>query len=122
MPTLMLQTRPSGLDLAGHASEGPTAAGLMVAHATTETAWNLVGEAVLPVFALPLFGQRIGFITLAFLHGKDPVAIGPIIALSPLELRLQSGLQISGSGNTQQQHGPPNKPSGSLPTGSSTDN
>ena len=55
----------------------------MVAHATTETAWNLVGEGQSLLECLLYHCMVMDWlsITLAFLHGKDPAAIGPINAL-----------------------------------------
>ena len=55
----------------------------MVAHATTETAWNLVGEgsSLLECLLYHCLVMDWLSITLAFLHGKDPAAIGPINAL-----------------------------------------
>ena len=55
----------------------------MVAHATTETAWNLVGEGTSLLECLLYHCLVMDWlsITLAFLHGKDPAAIGPINAL-----------------------------------------
>ena len=55
----------------------------MVAHAPTETAWNLVGEgeSLLECLLYHCLVMDWLSITLAFLHGKDPSAIGPILAL-----------------------------------------
>ena len=55
----------------------------MVAHAPTETAWNLVGEgeSLLECLLYHCLVMDWLSITLAFLHGKDPSAIGPINAL-----------------------------------------
>ena len=55
----------------------------MIAHASTETAWNLVGEGTSLLECLLYHCLVMDWlsITLAFLHGKDPAAIGPINAL-----------------------------------------
>ena len=55
----------------------------MVAHASTETAWNLVGEGTSLLECLLYHCLVMDWlsITLAFLHGKDPAAIAPINAL-----------------------------------------
>lgn len=55
----------------------------MVAHATTETAWNLVGEGESLLECLLYHCLVMDWLstTLALLHGKDPSAIAPIRAL-----------------------------------------
>ena len=55
----------------------------MVAHSPTETAWNLAGEgeSLLECMLYHCLVMDWLSITLAFLHGKDPAAIGPINAL-----------------------------------------
>ena len=55
----------------------------MVAHASTETAWNLVGEgdSLLECLLYHCLVMDWLSITLALLHGKDPAAIAPINAL-----------------------------------------
>ena len=55
----------------------------MVAHASTETAWNLAGEGTSLLECLLYHCLVMDWlsITLAFLHGKDPAAIAPINAL-----------------------------------------
>ena len=55
----------------------------MVAHASTETAWNLVAEGHSLLECLLYLCMVMDWlsITLAFLHGKDPSAIAPINAL-----------------------------------------
>jgi len=55
----------------------------MVAHTTTETAWNLAGEGSTLLEALLYHCLVMDWLSLsvAVLHGKDPAAIGPINAL-----------------------------------------
>lgn len=55
----------------------------MVAHATTEHAWNLAGEGTSLMENLLYHCLVMDWLstTLAFLHGKDPAAIAPINAL-----------------------------------------
>jgi glucose/mannose-6-phosphate isomerase len=55
----------------------------MVAHATTETAWNLVGEgeSFLECLLYHCLVMDWLSITVALLHGKDPAQIAPINAL-----------------------------------------
>lgn len=55
----------------------------MVAHASTETAWNLVGEgeSLLECLLYHCLVMDWLSVALAFLHGKDPAAIAPISAL-----------------------------------------
>jgi hypothetical protein len=55
----------------------------MVAHATTETAWNLVGEGETLLECLLYHCLVMDWLstTLALLHGKDPSSIAPIHAL-----------------------------------------
>jgi glucose/mannose-6-phosphate isomerase len=55
----------------------------MVTHATTETAWNLVGEGegLLECLLYHCLVMDWLSITVALLHGKDPAAIAPINAL-----------------------------------------
>ena len=55
----------------------------MVAHATTETAWNLVGEGTSLLECLLYHCLVMDWlsITVALLHGKDPAAIAPINGL-----------------------------------------
>ena len=55
----------------------------MVAHASTETAWNLTGEGgtLLEVLLYHCLVMDWLSTTLALLHGKDPAAIAPISSL-----------------------------------------
>ena len=55
----------------------------MVAHAPTETAWNLTGEGESLLECLLYHCLVMDWLStaLALLHGKDPAAIAPIIAL-----------------------------------------
>lgn len=55
----------------------------MVAHASTDTAWNLVGEGESLLECLLYHCMVMDWLStaLALLHGKDPAAIAPIISL-----------------------------------------